>query len=889
MRMPYQGWTRIIMGFVLCLPFPALAQPASSAQQAQQILNKNCATCHGASQQMSGYDLRTREAALKGGLRGVAIVPGKADESALLRRLTGAMQPAMPLGAKLKDSDIAVIRQWIDEGAPWTQSADDSGAPAVRTGRRSLTQEDRNWWAFRKPVRRDPPAVPDARWKSNPIDAFVFAKLKEKGLEPAPHTAKWTLIRRAYLDLTGLPPTPQEVDAFVRDNSPDAFAKLVDKLLASPHYGEHWGRHWLDVARYADTGGYEQDFTYQNAWRYRDYVIRAVNQDKPYDRFIKEQIAGDELDRPDDDALIATGFNRVGATVGFREKDNPQYRYIYLDDMIGTTTRAFLGLTVACARCHDHKFDPILQTDYYRLMAVFFPYVNYDHPLAPADQVAAYETRKREIESKIQPLQAKIRVIEEPYRKMAFEKRLATFPKDIQDAVHTPEEQRTEGQKLLATQMLSIKPANYRSLMSTEDRAAVDALSRDVSALHAQLPKPLPVAMGIRDGDYRLVPMGPGDEEAPGKGVKNGCVEHALACSSDTDINVSYVPTAGQPYHPPKSYLLEHGDYTSRGPEMQPGFVQVIENPATPTAIPPADGRTTTGRRRALAEWIASKDNPLTARVMVNRIWQYHFGRGLVATASNFGRLGAMPSHPELLDWLATEFVNSGWSIKHMQRLIMSSEAYQMASEYKSEKALETDPEDVYLWHFPLRRMEGEAIHDMILAVSGNLNLQAGGPPFFLPVPDQVLRSVSKGDWIVNQEGPAVWRRGVYSYYKRGMKYPMFEVFDAPDENVTCEGRVVSTAPTQALTLLNNDFIVQQSKAFADRVLKLAGPEQEQQVRTAFRIGLSRDPSPKEIQENVAFLNRQMAAQTTSSSPALEALTDLCDIILNLNEFVYIN
>jgi hypothetical protein len=345
---------------------------------------------------------------------------------------------------------------------------------------------------------------------------------------------------------------------------------------------------------------------------------------------------------------------------------------------------------------------------------------------------------------------------------------------------------------------------------------------------------------------------------------------------------------------------------------MQPGFVQVIENPGTPTAIPPADGRTTTGRRRALAEWIASKDNPLTARVMVNRIWQYHFGRGLVSTASNFGRLGTQPSHPELLDWLATEFINSGWSIKHMQRLIMSSEAYRMASEYQSEKALETDPEDVYLWHFPLRRMEGEAIHDMILAVSGNLNLQAGGPPFFLPVPDQVLKSVSKGDWIVNQEGPAVWRRGVYSYYKRGMKYPMFEVFDAPDENVTCEGRVVSTAPTQALTLLNNDFIVGQSKAFAARVLKLAGPEQEQQVRLTFRIGLSREPSPKEIAENVAFLNRQMASLSHGSSdadpkqppasqpkrqrggssdaaPGLEALTDLCDIILNLNEFVYIN
>jgi Protein of unknown function (DUF1553)./Protein of unknown function (DUF1549)./Planctomycete cytochrome C. len=717
--MCHVGRAGFAIWFVLRLPSIASAQAISPAQKALSILNQNCAGCHGVSQQMSGYDLRTREAALRGGLRGAAIVPGKADESALIGRLTGAVQPAMPLGAKLKDSDIAIVRQWINEGAPWAESTADSGAPAVRSGRHSITEQDRNWWAFRKPVRRDPPSVADARWKRNPIDAFVFAKLAEKGLSPAPQANKWTLIRRAYLDLTGLPPTPEEVDAFVRDNSPDAFARLVDRLLASPHYGEHWGRHWLDVARYADTGGYEQDFTYSNAWRYRDYVIRALNQDKPYDRFIQEQIAGDELDDADDDALIATGFNRVGATVGFREKDNPQYRYIYLDDMIGTTTRAFLGLTVACARCHDHKFDPILQTDYYRLMATFFPYVNYDHPLAPPDQVAAYESRKAAIEAKIQPLQEKIRGIEEPYRKLAFEKRLATFPKEIQDAVHTPEEKRTAGQKLLATQMLSIKAANYRSLMSPEHRAAVDTLSQEIRALQAQLPKPLPTAMGIRDGDFRLAPMGPGDEEAPGKGVKG----------DETDINTSYVPVAGKPYHPPKSYLLEHGDYTSRGPEMQPGFVQVIESPNTPTAIAPADGRVTTGRRRALAAWIASKDNPLTARVMVNRIWQYHFGRGLVATASNFGRLGTLPSHPELLDWLATEFVRSGWSVKQMQRIVMNSETYRMASEYKSAKSLETDPEDVYLWHYPLRRMEGEAIHDMVLAVSGNLNRRPAARP----------------------------------------------------------------------------------------------------------------------------------------------------------------
>jgi hypothetical protein len=706
----------------------------------------------------------------------------------------------------------------------------------------------------------------------------VHAALASKNLRPAAKASRSVLLRRAYLDLTGLPPAPEEAEAFLRDESPDAFARLVDRLLDSPSYGERWGRHWLDVARYADSGGYEQDFTYPNAWRYRDYVIRAFNQDKPYDRFIREQIAGDELEDGGFDALIATGFHRVGATVGFREKDNPQYRYTYLDDMIGTATRAFLGLTVSCARCHDHKFDPISQMDFYRLQAVFYPYINYDHPLAPAAEAAAWQARNAEIDARIKPLQERIRAIEEPYRRQAFEQRLKTFPEDIQIAVRTPEHQRTDGQKLLATQVLTIRPANFRGQMRPEDRAEADRLSQEVRKLEKQRPAPLPVAMGIRDGDYRLAPLGPGDDEAPGKGVK----------TDQEEVNESYVPVHGKPYVPPKAYFLERGDYQSPGVEVQPGFLAVLPDLGLPTSRRPADGRITTGRRRALADWIASPENPLTARVMVNRIWQHHFGRGLVTTASNFGKLGTRPSHPELLDWLATEFVRSGWSLKQMHRVIMNSESYQMASEYRSGERLAADPENTLLWHYPLRRLEGEAVRDLILAVSGNLNLQAGGPAFFPPVPESVRKSVSKGIWQVNEEGPQVWRRSVYSYFKRGMKYPMFEVFDQPDPNVTCESRSVSTAPTQALTLLNSDFVSSQVRAFAARVLRLAGPEQEAQVRTAYRVALSREPSTKELADNVAFLNRQLAAHRTTSSANLEALADLCDVLVNLNEFLYI-
>jgi hypothetical protein len=382
--------------------------------------------------------------------------------------------------------------------------------------------------------------------------------------------------------------------------------------------------------------------------------------------------------------------------------------------------------------------------------------------------------------------------------------------------------------------------------------------------------------MGVRDGDYRLAPMGPGDDEAPGKA---GPGRHE-------DLNETFVPVEGKAYRPPKAYFLERGDADSKGVEVAPGFLEIVGPPDARAEIRPADGRVTTGRRRALAEWIARADHPLTARVMVNRIWQHHFGRGIVSTPSNFGRLGRRPSHPELLDWLALEFIERGWSVKRMHRLIMNSETYQMASEHAGSSAIKQDPDNIYLRHYPPRRLEGEAIRDSILAVSGNLNLKAGGPAYFPPVPERVRKSVAKGIWVVNEDGPEVWRRGVYSYYKRGMKYPMFEVFDQPDPNVTCEGRNVSTVPTQALTLLNNEFVLTQAKFFAARVRKLAGNERQAQVRAAYRLALSREPSPAEMQSNVEFLNRQMRSH---EDDAEQALTDLCDVILNLNEFLYIH
>jgi hypothetical protein len=825
---------------------------------------------------MGLLNLSSEAGIVKGGQNGPALIPGDAEKSHLYRRITGQEQPSMPLGAKLSEVEIGIIKTWIDSGGKW------EGGALTLTKNVVVQENPRSWWAFQTPKRQPLPRSKDERWNSNPIDAFLKATLDAKGLVPAPAADRRTLIRRAYLDLTGLLPETAEVDAFVNDKSPKAFEHIVDRLLASPHYGERWGRHWLDLARYADSWGHIHDDDNPNAWRYRDYVIQAFNKDKPYNKFIIEQLAGDELDDVTNDSLIATSFNRVGPRVRFREKQNPHYRYDYLDDMIGTTARGFLGLTVNCARCHDHKFDPISQMDYYQMMAAFFPAVDYDHPLVPAKEYSDYKMRKAEVETQTKPLKAAIKKIEAPYREANFAKKLKTFPEDVQKAVATPEQERTSGQKLLATQVLSIAAAGRKELgLSPQDREQVQRLDAEIKEFEAKLPAPPPIAAGIRDGDYRFTPDGPGDEPVPGT-TANRIV---------TNFKGSYVPEGGQPYTPPPLYFPVGAPGAK---EVQPGFLKVLSNSDTRTANPPGGNSSTSGRRRALAEWIASEDNPLTARVMVNRLWQHHFGRGIVSTPSNFGKMGAAPSQPELLDWLATEFVREGWSVKKMQRLIMTSQAYQMSSGYANASNSAKDSDDVYLWRFPMQRVEAEVVRDIILVTSGNLNLQAGGPPFFPSMPPAVRDDVKKiGRWELTNEDPSTWRRGVYSYYKRAMKYPMFEVLDQPDSNITCERRGTTTVPTQALTLMNDEFVLLQARYFAERVRKIVGDDEASQIRAAYRIALSREPDATELPGNLAFMKKQRAYHSGRSSsgdgPERLALIDLCAVILNLNEFVYMN
>jgi hypothetical protein len=929
----------LLVTYTLTVHNPLAAQRTEvTEKEVLPILEKKCFQCHGEALQMANLDLRTRAAMLKGGEKGTALVPGNAEASSLYKRVAGIEAPKMPMAPlpELTAQEVAVLKDWINQGAPWGQgqSAQQAGAGYGDAYKEKvITEEDRNWWAFQKPVRHPLPKVTDARWSRNPIDTFVKAKLDEKGLLPAPEADRPTLIRRAYLDLVGLLPAPAEVDAFVNDPSPRAYEDLIERLLASHHYGERWGRFWLDVVRYADSSGYEHDRDMATAWRFRDYVIKSFNEDKPYNQFVIEHLAGDEVDNPTYDSLTATAFYRVGPRVRFREKDNPYYRYEYLDDMVRTSFQGFMGISVHCARCHDHKFDPITRMDYYRTVAMFFGYVNYDHPLIPKEQIQEWETKTREVLARMAPVRKAIAEIEAPYRLKQFQESVKRLPQEIQDAINTPVDQRTEGQKLLAAQFernlvgdpdgdpsymgedpalgllttagtrapnLQVEPGRRQRPMGSgiklnpEDEARMKPLREQLAALEKAMP-PTPFAVeGIRDGDYRLVPDGPGDEPWPGKGNRFNYGEDCC-----------FLPEPGRKYDVPPVHFGANGlvvEDDLKGPVVSPGYLTVLtKGTPPPVANPPErSDYVTSGRRRALAEWMVSPENPLTSRVMINRVWYWHFGRGIVATPGNFGKMGLAPSNPELLDWLATEFVRQGWSVKQMHRLIMNSETYKMASSFYRPENAERDPDNIFLWRYPVRRLEAEAIRDVILSASGQLNLQAGGLPFFPSIPKSVREGYRQGKWILTKEEPATWRRSIYSYWKRGMKYPMFEVHDQPDVNVTCEKRNTSTVPTQALTLLNNEFVLMQARHLADRVLAEAGADAEAQVKVMYRIALSREPNQRELDGNLAFLKKQHEYQLAKASGSgsgagstesadLGALTDLAHVMLNANEFVYIN
>jgi len=676
-------------------------------------------------------------------------------------------------------------------------------------------------------------------------------------------------LRRAYLDLIGMPPSPAQIDEFLKDNAPGAWERLIDKLLASPHYGERWGRHWLDVARYADSNGFEQDYDKPNAWRYRDYVVKAFTEDKPYNQFLREQIAGDELDWKTQETLIATGFLRAGPRVLFREKDNPERRWDYVDDLIATIGRGVLGLTVNCARCHNHKFDPIAQKDYYSLAASLNGWVEIEVPLGPRAETEAYTKANKEIDAKVAALRDRIAKIEAPAReKVRAEYIKKQYPENVQAAVFKPEAERTPGEQLLATQVLT---GGGGTIIEVEKNMAPEALAQtkelrtQITALQRQRPKPLPMAEIITDGDWRFTPNGRGDETI-------GCPKCRLPPADRP--NGTFLPEGPGRYEPPPTYFLVRGDPESHGSLMKPGFVGVATYGNPPTEIPRPDGRTS-GRRLALAEWLGSQQNPLTARVAVNRAWSHHFGRGIVATLDNFGKMGDSPTHPELLDWMAVEFMNRGWSFKQLHRLIMTSEAYQMTAAFDHGGNLGKDPEDDLLWRFRPQRLDAETIRDEMLAASGTINLAMGGPAVFPFVPDAILDTEkTKGTWRIEPDGPATWRRSIYVYQRRSLPFPMFETFDHPDMNLTAAQRNISTVPTQALTLLNNPFVLRQAELLAQRITSQAPDDLARQIDLGYQYALGRPATD---------LEKSLAMATVKG----KSLVDFTHVLLNLSEFLY--
>lgn len=745
-----------------------------------------------------------------------------------------------------------------------TDSRPDVSSGAVPTSSDLFTSEQRSYWAFQNVRRHDPPEVLDETWIRNPIDAFILSKLEAKGIQPTPLADKVTLLRRASFDLIGLPPTLQEIDLFLSDHSDKAFARAVDRLLSSPQYGERWARHWLDLARYAESEGFKADETRPNAWRYRDYVIRAFNDDKPYDRFIKEQIAGDELWPDDPDALVATAFNRH-----YPDESNArnlmQRRQELLDDITGTVGAVFTGMTYACARCHDHKFDAILQKDYYRLQAFFGNSAANDNiVLAPSEIVKDYERKLAIWEEKTRLIRQEMSKTEEPKRSAIIKEFFDKYPEQIQIALKKEAQARTPFERqMVAKAMLYLDPKSHQYIASSKKAGA--GLKGEAKKRWRELDKELKTFDTIHPGELPI-----------GTGIN--------------DLNTVS----------PKTHILRGGVYNAPQEEVEPGFLSVLD-PA-PAKVSKSKSISSTGRRSALAEILADPENPLTARVMVNRLWQYHLGTGIVRNPSDLGRQGDLPTHPELLDWLASEFVRSGWSIKTMHRLIMTSSTYQQASQNNDLHA-EADPGNKLFWRFPRQRLEGEVIRDSALAVAGLLNSKMGGPSVFPELPPGMN---VRGGWNVNAEESERNRRSIYIFVRRNTRYPLFESFDMPDTHESCSRRNTTTSPLQALNLLNSQPALEWAQGFAGRVLEESGPSRDGQIDHAYRLAFSRSPESAErtmvrefLDKQESILKERVAAGEELALPRCEshemsqtyaaAMVDFCHMLINSNEFVYRN
>jgi hypothetical protein len=856
-----------MIGILLCSTALAADAPVDFNRQIQPILERSCVKCHGAEKQKGGLRLdRGKEAfaAIDSGKQ--AIVAFKPDQSELIRRITsGADEIMPPKGDPLSAAEVALIRGWISQGANWPEV---KVAGSTTRPEMIVTVEDRQHWSYVPLHQVNPPAVKDSHWGRTEIDRFILAALEAKNLHPNPIADRRTLIRRVYFDMLGLPPSPAEVDQFVADPSPDAYEKLVEHVLASSHYGERWGRHWLDVARYADSDGLETDADRPNAFHYRDFVIQALNRDMSYQQFVRWQLAGDEYEPDNAEAISATGF-LTGAPCEFltvpMEEEKLRLRFNELDDVAATTASAFLGLTLGCARCHDHKFDAIPTRDYYRIQCAFTTTSRDSVLLGTRAEVRKYKSEKAAWDGKLKAGQKKLDDwLAEQKKPHVVEVRAAKIEAltiNDDDKKTLKEQADSEAGKKLAKKFeksLTTSDEDFRKVFTDEQKAKWDELKKEVEAVKKAEPAKPQTALAIVD--------------------------------TKTE--------------PEKTYLLDRGNFYAKKEPLQVGFLSVLTNGKSPEEFysearsqVPTDH--STAQRRAIAEWMTDCEHgagALAARVMVNRVWQHHFGEGLVRTVNDFGVRAEPPSHPELLEYLAHQFVACGWHLKSLHRAILSSAVYMQSDAYQPQAA-EIDPENRLLARRRPQRIESEILRDTILAVSETLNLEQFGPAFKPPIAPEAMQARNTKDLYPKgaKDTPATRRRTVYMFHKRVVQHPFMQAFDGPDASVSCGRRGTTTVAPQALELLNDNFIRDRATDFAKHLLEKKEASSESCIDNAFRLALSRAPTDAERQSSIAFIDRQMQRRgerdksLASDENRLRAMTDFCQAIFGLNEFIYVD
>lgn len=863
----------MIRSILLVLAIPSVITAANKnstlfyEREVRPVLKAYCFECHGEDKRpKGGLDLRLRRLMVEGGNDGPAIVPGESAKSLLVKRIQAGEMP--PGKHKLSPQEIDLLAKWIDQGAKTLRPEPKEVKPGLL-----ITEEERNHWSFQPIQRPVLPSVNDNERLRTPIDAFLLAKLESHNLTFSPEASRETLIRRATFDLLGLPPTPKEIHDFVHDTSPNAWERLIDRLLASPHYGERWGRHWLDVAGYADSEGYDStDPVRPYAWKYRDYVFRSFNNDKPFDRFIQEQLAGDEMVKlpytklsPEQlDCLIATGFLRMAPDgTGVGGVNQPLARNQVMAETIKIVSTSLMGMTVGCAQCHHHRYDPIPQDDYYRMRAIFEPALDWKKWRSPASRrVVLFTSEQRnkanEIEKEAKKIDQERLKKQQEYIDRTVEKQLKKLPEAIRQKVHTayrtPVKKRTAEQKKLLRENPSVNVS--AGSLYLYDRKAADEL-KAIAARATKLRGTKPQPKYIR----------------------------------------ALTETAGRV---PATFLFHRGDHEQPKEKLTPGGLTILTSLGLPT-IPVNDNKvSTTGRRLAFARRLTDGKHPLTARVLMNRVWLNHFGQGIVNTPADFGTLGEKPSNPQLLDWLASEFMNSGWKLKHMHKLMMMSTTYRQSSR-RNVAQEKVDPDNRLLGRMSVRRLEAESVRDTVLAISGQLNDKAFGKPVPVTVDltgmvilgvdtrDSAGRPTKKRVSLNGEE----YRRSVYIQVRRSMPLAVLETFDAPILSPNCEVRNTSTVAPQSLLLMNSQFVTKYARHFAERLQREAKDDMAKQVTLAWQLAFGTEPDKQDISAAKMFLESQTknfrSLKDKKINPQLEALANFCQALMSANAFLYVD